>query len=158
VKHEEKMRKDEEIRRILKENKEIDEEIKRKDEEIRRIIKEDKKKDEEIKRKDEEIRRIIKENKEKDEEIKRKDEKIKRKDEEIKRKDEEVKRKDEKIKSFMKEKNELKRRDKIYKINKAAWPDFVGEGFEIENGVLGLDRDCYLSIIKFLHSSILRKV
>jgi hypothetical protein len=31
-------------------------------------------------------------------------------------------------------------------------------GFEIENGLLGLDRDCYLSIVKFLDSSILRKV
>jgi hypothetical protein len=30
--------------------------------------------------------------------------------------------------------------------------------FEIGNGMLGLDRDCYLSIIKFLDSSILRKV
>jgi hypothetical protein len=30
--------------------------------------------------------------------------------------------------------------------------------FEIENGVLGLDRDCYLSIVKILDSSILKKV
>jgi hypothetical protein len=30
--------------------------------------------------------------------------------------------------------------------------------FEVENGVLELDRDCYLSIVKFLDSSILRKV
>jgi hypothetical protein len=30
--------------------------------------------------------------------------------------------------------------------------------FEIENGVLELKRDCYLSIVKFLDSSILRKV
>jgi hypothetical protein len=34
----------------------------------------------------------------------------------------------------------------------------VFKDFEIENGVLGLDRDCYLSIVKFLDSSILRKV
>jgi hypothetical protein len=34
----------------------------------------------------------------------------------------------------------------------------VLKGFETENGVLGLDRDCYLSIVKFLDSSILRKV
>jgi hypothetical protein len=34
----------------------------------------------------------------------------------------------------------------------------VVDGLEIENGVLGLDRDCYLSIVKFLDSSILRKV
>jgi hypothetical protein len=31
-------------------------------------------------------------------------------------------------------------------------------GFEVENGVLGLDRDCYLSVFKFLNSSNLRKV
>jgi hypothetical protein len=34
----------------------------------------------------------------------------------------------------------------------------VLKDFEFENGVLGLDRDCYLSIVKFLDSSILRKV
>jgi hypothetical protein len=32
------------------------------------------------------------------------------------------------------------------------------KNFEIENGVLGLKRDVYLSIVKFLDSSILRKV
>jgi hypothetical protein len=32
------------------------------------------------------------------------------------------------------------------------------KNFEIENGILGLDRDCYLSIVKFLDSSILREV
>jgi hypothetical protein len=35
---------------------------------------------------------------------------------------------------------------------------FVFEDFEIENGMLGLDRDCYLSIVKFLDSLIVRKV
>jgi hypothetical protein len=30
--------------------------------------------------------------------------------------------------------------------------------FEVENGILGLDRDIYLSIVKFLDSSILRRV
>jgi hypothetical protein len=34
----------------------------------------------------------------------------------------------------------------------------VFEDFEVENGVLGLERDIYLSIVKFLDSSILRKV
>jgi hypothetical protein len=34
----------------------------------------------------------------------------------------------------------------------------VVEDFEVDNGVLGLHRDVYLSIIKFLHSSIVRKV
>jgi hypothetical protein len=34
----------------------------------------------------------------------------------------------------------------------------VLDNFEVDNGVLGLERDVYLSIIKFLDSSILRKV
>jgi hypothetical protein len=34
----------------------------------------------------------------------------------------------------------------------------VFSNFEIENGILGLDRDSYLSIVKFLDSSLLRKV
>jgi hypothetical protein len=36
--------------------------------------------------------------------------------------------------------------------------NIVSKDFEVENGILGLDRDCYLSIVKFLNSSILRKV
>jgi hypothetical protein len=32
------------------------------------------------------------------------------------------------------------------------------EDFRVENGVLGLDRDCYLSVTKFLDSSTVRKV
>jgi hypothetical protein len=34
----------------------------------------------------------------------------------------------------------------------------VCKDFELENGVLGLNRDVFLSIVKFLDSSILRKV
>jgi hypothetical protein len=34
----------------------------------------------------------------------------------------------------------------------------VLNSFEIGNGVLGLERDVYLSVVKFLDSSILRKV
>jgi hypothetical protein len=34
----------------------------------------------------------------------------------------------------------------------------VFKDFEIKNCVLGLERDVYLSIVKFLDSSILRKV
>jgi hypothetical protein len=34
----------------------------------------------------------------------------------------------------------------------------VINNFEIENGLLGLNRDVYLSIVKFLDSLILRKV
>jgi hypothetical protein len=30
--------------------------------------------------------------------------------------------------------------------------------FKVENGILGLDWDCYLSIVKFFDLSILRKV
>jgi hypothetical protein len=30
--------------------------------------------------------------------------------------------------------------------------------FEVGNGVLGLERDIYLNIVKFLNSSVLRKV
>jgi hypothetical protein len=34
----------------------------------------------------------------------------------------------------------------------------ISKDWEIENGVLGLDRDVYLSIVKFLDSTIVRKV
>jgi hypothetical protein len=34
----------------------------------------------------------------------------------------------------------------------------IPKDLEIENGVLGLDRDCYLSIVKILDSSRVRKV
>jgi hypothetical protein len=34
----------------------------------------------------------------------------------------------------------------------------IPKGLEIENGVLELERDVYLSIVKFLDSSVLRKV
>jgi hypothetical protein len=34
----------------------------------------------------------------------------------------------------------------------------VFENYELENGVLGLKRDTYLGIVKFLDPSILRKV
>jgi hypothetical protein len=34
----------------------------------------------------------------------------------------------------------------------------VVENFKVENGVLGLEQDIYLSIVKFLNSSIVRKV
>jgi hypothetical protein len=35
---------------------------------------------------------------------------------------------------------------------------FVVKDLEVENGVLGLDRDVYLNIVKFLSSSVVRKV
>jgi hypothetical protein len=34
----------------------------------------------------------------------------------------------------------------------------VSNNFEVDSGLLGLDRDCYLSIVKFLDSPKLRKV
>jgi hypothetical protein len=34
----------------------------------------------------------------------------------------------------------------------------VFESFEVENGILGSDRDVYLSLVKFLDSSVVRKV
>jgi hypothetical protein len=34
----------------------------------------------------------------------------------------------------------------------------ISKDSEVENGMLGLERDIYLSIVKFLESSILRKV
>jgi hypothetical protein len=44
-------------------------------------------------------------------------------------------------------------------MNSCEFEEFiVSNDFEIENGVLGLDRDCYLSIVKFLDSSFVRKV
>jgi hypothetical protein len=35
---------------------------------------------------------------------------------------------------------------------------FVSKDLEIENGMLGLERDIYLSIVKFLNSTNVRKV
>jgi hypothetical protein len=34
----------------------------------------------------------------------------------------------------------------------------ISKYLEVENGMLGLERDVYLSVVKFLNSSILRKV
>jgi hypothetical protein len=35
---------------------------------------------------------------------------------------------------------------------------FVAEDFEVSNGILGLERDVYLSIVKFLDSSIKKSI
>jgi hypothetical protein len=44
-------------------------------------------------------------------------------------------------------------------INKYRFKEIiVFEVFEIKNGVLGLDRSVYLSVVKFLDSPILRSV
>jgi hypothetical protein len=45
------------------------------------------------------------------------------------------------------------------KINISHYKEIiVVDGFEVKNGMLGLDQDMYLSIAKFLDSSILREV
>jgi hypothetical protein len=44
-------------------------------------------------------------------------------------------------------------------MNKCEFKEIiVFKDFEIENGMLGLHRDVYLSFVKFLDSSMLRKV
>jgi hypothetical protein len=44
-------------------------------------------------------------------------------------------------------------------LSKSKFPKIVvSKDYEVENGLLGLDRDCYLSIVKFLDLLILRKV
>jgi hypothetical protein len=52
----------------------------------------------------------------------------------------------------------LENSQSIMSINKFFKEIVVVDGFEIENGLLGLDRDNYLSIVKFLDSLMLRKV
>jgi hypothetical protein len=41
----------------------------------------------------------------------------------------------------MKERNKIKRKNEIYSIGKTAWPDFVGEDFEIKNNIFRLEQD-----------------
>jgi septal ring factor EnvC (AmiA/AmiB activator) len=102
---------------------------------------------------------------EKDEETKRKDEEIKKIKEE---KNKEIGRKDEEINDL---KNDLKKmREENCKLKQdlmdvdgnlkscKSKEIIVIKDFEIKNGMLGLERDVYLSIIKFLDSSILSKV
>jgi hypothetical protein len=53
--------------------------------------------------------------------------------------------------------------NEMLKANECLWnylfkEIIVVQDFEVKNGVLGLERDIYLSIVKFLDSSILRKV
>jgi hypothetical protein len=44
-------------------------------------------------------------------------------------------------------------------MNSCEFKEIIGfKDFEVENGILGLERDVYLSIVKFLDSLILRKV
>jgi hypothetical protein len=52
----------------------------------------------------------------------------------------------------------LKNSQSSKSVNKFFKEIIVFSDFEVENGVLGLDRDVYLSIVKFLDSSIVRKV
>jgi hypothetical protein len=43
-------------------------------------------------------------------------------------------------------------------MNTCEFKEIISKDSEVENGVLGLERDVYLSIVKFLDSSKLRKV
>jgi hypothetical protein len=44
-------------------------------------------------------------------------------------------------------------------MNSCKFKEIIVTGdFRVENGILGLEQDVYLSIVKFLDSSILRKV
>jgi hypothetical protein len=44
-------------------------------------------------------------------------------------------------------------------LSKSNFPKIVvSKNYEVENGLLGLDRDCYLSLVKFIDSPILKKV
>jgi hypothetical protein len=44
-------------------------------------------------------------------------------------------------------------------LSKSKLPKIVvSKGFEFKNGVLGVDRDVYLSFVQFLDSSTVRKV
>jgi hypothetical protein len=44
-------------------------------------------------------------------------------------------------------------------VSKSKFPKiFVSKDYEVDDGILGLDRDCYLGIVKFPDSSLLRKV
>jgi hypothetical protein len=54
--------------------------------------------------------------------------------------------------------------NEILKADECLWNSYlfkeiiVVEDFEVKNGVLGLDRDVYLTIVKFLDSLTVRKV
>jgi hypothetical protein len=49
--------------------------------------------------------------------------------------------------------------ENIATTNKKVYKEIIViEDFLVENGLLGLDRDVYLSLVKFLDSSVVRKV
>jgi hypothetical protein len=52
----------------------------------------------------------------------------------------------------------FKRKKNCKNLQRRMYKEILVENFEISNGILGLDRDCYLRFVKFLDSSILRKV
>jgi tRNA A22 N-methylase len=55
--------------------------------------------------------------------------------------------------------NSIKNKNLQPNMNSCEFKEIVVvEDFEAKNGVLGLDRDIYLNIVKFLDSSIVRKV
>jgi hypothetical protein len=54
--------------------------------------------------------------------------------------------------------NNLENSQSSKSVNKNFKEIIVFSDFDVDNGVLGLERDVYLSTVKFLDSSILRKV
>jgi hypothetical protein len=52
--------------------------------------------------------------------------------------------------------------NKMLKANECFWSQFkeiiIVQDLEVENGLLGMDRDVYLTLVKFLNSLIVRKV
>jgi aspartate carbamoyltransferase catalytic subunit len=102
------------------------------------------------------IEELETEERKKEEKMKKQENLLKEQNEEIKKKDEEMKRKEEEFNEYKKHSAETDK--KLKKEICSIWPDFVGRGFEVENGVLGLEQNVYFSIVKFLGSHILRKV
>jgi predicted membrane protein len=75
-----------------------------------------------------------------------------------KEKDKEIRRKDEERKEIIEEREEKEKYEEIKSKNDEKKEIIVVDHFLIENGILGLDRDCFLSLVKFLDSSTVRKV
>jgi seryl-tRNA synthetase len=132
-------------------------EDKEKDEEIKKVIKEINKLKSDFKEVKEENNKLKKNLTEVEEKIKREKEGKVEEINELKSDLKEVKEENNGLKKNLTEVDEKMKRE-IHKVSKMVCGDFIGEGFDVENGVLGLERDIYLNIVKFLDSSILRKV
>jgi hypothetical protein len=55
-------------------------------------------------------------------------------------------------------KREIKRKDRERVVKNLYKDIIVSEKFKIKNGLLWLDRDVYLSLVKYLNSQVLREV